>query len=63
MLRFFMNIDDLWGEAQAKIHVMNKLIKISCTNCGGLMSKVIRHECFNPSCVAKKKKKGFLDFE
>lgn len=55
MLRFFMNKDDLWGEAQAKLRVLNKLIEVKCPDCGEKMSKVIRHECFNPSCAGKKK--------
>lgn len=47
MIRFFMNTEDLWGEAQAKIRVLNKLVEVDCLKCDGKMQKVIRHECFN----------------
>lgn len=46
MIRFFMNTDDLWGEAQAKIRVLNKLIHVKCKVCGERKNKVIRHVCF-----------------
>jgi len=47
MIRFFMNIDDLWGEANAKLRVLNKLKEIKCDKCGGKARKVIIHKCFN----------------
>ncbi len=47
MLRFFMNTDDLWGEVQAKVRVLNKLVKVKCKICGELSNKVIRHICFS----------------
>lgn len=47
MLRFFMNTDDLWGEAQAKIRVLNKLIKVDCKKCGKKTNRVIRYVCFD----------------
>ncbi len=47
MIRFFMNTDDLWGEIQAKIRVLNKLLKFKCQVCGEKSNKVIRHICFN----------------
>lgn len=46
MIRFFMNTDDLWGEAHSKLIVLNKLIEVKCKKCGGIKKKVISHECF-----------------
>lgn len=46
MIRFFMNIDDLWGEAQANLRVLNKLKKIKCDKCGDEVKKIIIHKCF-----------------
>lgn len=49
MLRFFMNVEDLWGEANAWLRVLNKLKEVKCTKCGGIARKVIIHKCFE--CV------------
>jgi len=46
MIRFFMCEDDLWGEAQALIGVMNRIKKIKCPKCKGPSPKVITHTCF-----------------
>ena len=53
MIRYFMNTDDLWGEAQAKIRVLNKLIKVDCKKCGERMNRVIRYICFSSKCNPK----------
>ena len=50
MIRFFMNEDDLWGEANAWLRVLDKLKKVKCDKCGGIMKKRITHRCFK--CVA-----------
>ena len=50
MIRFFMNEDDLWGEANAKLRVLDKLKKVKCDKCGGIMKKRVIHKCFK--CVA-----------
>lgn len=47
MLRFFMNEDDLWGEAWAMIRVMNKLKEIKCGKCGGVVRKRIVNTCLD----------------
>ena len=47
MIRFFMNEDDLWGEANAKLRVLNKLKEIKCDKCGGEMRKIITHKCLD----------------
>lgn len=49
MIRFFMNEDDLWGEANAWLRVLDKLKQVKCDKCGGIMKKRISHHCFN--CV------------
>jgi hypothetical protein len=46
MIRFFVNEQDLWGEVNAKLAVLNRLINVKCEKCGGKMYKVARHECF-----------------
>jgi uncharacterized protein YwqG len=47
MLRFFMNEDDLWGEAWAKVRVLNKLKEIKCGKCGGVVRKRIVNTCLD----------------
>lgn len=51
-IRFLTNEDDLWGELNAKIAVLNRRLKIKCQKCGKKgMYKVVRHEC--PTCEKK----------
>jgi len=47
MIRFFMNEDDLWGEAWAKVRVLNKLKEIKCGKCGGIVRKRIVNTCLD----------------
>lgn len=46
MIRFFMNEDDLWGEANAWLRVLDKLKEVKCDKCGEIMKKRIIHKCF-----------------
>jgi hypothetical protein len=43
-IRFFINLGDLWGEANAKIAVMNRIQNLKC-QCGGRSYKRITHWC------------------
>jgi len=46
-IRFFLNEGDLWGEANAKVFVLNRLIKPKCPKCKRRTYKTIRHFCLN----------------
>ena len=52
MIRFFVNQEDLWGEANAKLAVLNRLIDVKCNTCGGKQYKAITHICFD--CQTKR---------
>ena len=53
MIRFFMNVEDLWGEANAWLRVLNKLKDVKCPDCGKKMNKTILHLCLDQACIKK----------
>ena len=47
MLRFFENINDIQGQIQVQLRVMEKLIECKCPTCGGKLRKVWGHLCLD----------------
>ena len=45
---FLTNEDDLWGELNAKIAVLNRILKVKCKDCGEDKYKHVVHTC--PKC-------------
>jgi hypothetical protein len=44
-IRWFVNEQDLWGELNAKIAVLNRIVKPKCQKCGADTYKVVTHRC------------------
>lgn len=42
---FFCNENDVWGEIQAGISVLNRRIKIKCRKCGRRSFKILLNKC------------------
>ena len=48
-IRFFVCEEDLWGEANAMCHVLDRLKKVK-GDCGHMQNRVIRYQCFKKGC-------------
>jgi len=52
MIKFYINIEDILGETQAGIAVINRLSRPHCPECGEDMYKIVKYEC--PRCILNK---------